>query len=243
MKRSIRIGIVFLAVLLAAGCASRYKAKPLPFRSPESYPNAVHADGVVVAARAFADRQEAKDAFGFDIRGAGMLPVQVVFDNHGEDALEVRAEQTFLEDREGNLWPVMRRELAYERAAKYAETHEIFKEGVYHGFLGAAAGAVIGAAIGIVGGDNVAAAAGKGAAAGAAAGATLGGVKGYSSGNARRIVVDDLRQKSLQNRAIEPEGLTYGFIFFPGEAESAGRLRLQLKAPETGAIQVLRLDL
>lgn len=243
MKRSTKIGIVVLAVLLAAGCASRYKAKPLPFRSPESYPNAVHADGVVVAAKAYADKREAEEAFGFDIRGAGMLPVQVVFDNHGENALEVRAGQTFLEDRDGNLWPVMQRELAYERAAKYAETHEIFKEGAYHGLLGAAAGAVIGAAIGIVGGNSVASAAGKGAAAGAAAGATLGGIKGYSSGKARKVVVEDLRRKSLENRAIEPGGLTYGFIFFPGEAESAGRLRLQLKASKIDSVQVLQLDL
>jgi len=243
MKLTAKIGIVVLTVILAAGCSTRYKAKPLPFRSPESYPNAVRAEGVVVAAKAFADKQEAEEAFGFDIRGAGMLPVQVVFDNQGEEALEVRAGQTFLEDREGNLWPVMRRELAYERASRYAETHEIFKEGAYHGFLGAAAGAVIGAAIGIVGGNSVASAAGKGAAAGAAAGAVLGGAKGYSSNEAREIVMADLRRKSLENRGIEPGGLTYGFIFFPGEAPSAGRLRLQLKSAKTDSVQVVQLDL
>jgi hypothetical protein len=118
--------------------------------------------------------------------------------------------------------------LAYERVTKYAQTKQIFNEGAYHGFLGAAAGALIGAAIGIVGGDNIASAAGKGAAVGAAAGATMGGAKGYASDDARRKVINDLNQKSLQNKKIEPNGLTFGFIFFPGEARSAKTLRMQL---------------
>ena len=79
--------------------------------------------------------------------------------------------QTFLEDADGNLWPILNREIAYERATKFSQTKQIFKEGAYGGFLGATAGAVIGAAVGIVTGENVGEAAGKGAAAGAAVGA------------------------------------------------------------------------
>lgn len=243
MKPWIRFAAVAVVLLLAASCGTRYKVKPMPFRSPESYGNAVQVAGVVVAGRAFSDKEEATEAFGFDIRGAGMLPVQVVFDNPGDRELEIHPGQTFLEDRAGNLWPIMARELAYERATRYAETHEMFKEGAYHGFLGAAAGAVIGAAIGVVGGSSVGSAAGKGAAVGAAAGATIGGAKGYASDDARRAVIDDLRSKSLQNRSIEPGGLSYGFIFFPGEAASAARLRMQLRGADTGEIHVVNLDL
>lgn len=235
--------ILVVTIFLLSGCATSYKAKPLPFKKPSAYPNATRVAGAVVAAKAFVNKEKAKEAFGFDIRGAGMLPVQVVFDNRGPHPIEIRPGQTFLEDREGNLWPLLSSEMAYERATKYAKTEQIFKEGAYHGFLGAAAGAVIGAAIGIVSGENVASAAGKGAAAGAAAGATVGGAKGYGSESARRAVVDDLRRKSLRNKEVDPKSLTFGFLFFPGEAASAKELRLQLKEVDTGVVHVVRLNL
>lgn len=131
MKRWIRFSAMAAVLLLAASCATRYKAKPMPFRSPESYGNAVRVAEVVVAGRAFSEKAEAAEAFGFDIRGAGMLPVQVVFDNPTVRDLEIHRGQTFLEDRTGNLWSIMARDLAYERATRYAETHEMFKEGAY----------------------------------------------------------------------------------------------------------------
>ena len=165
------IAILFIAVIfLFQGCSASYKLKPLPFKMPASYDNAVTAGGAQVAARTFGNAAEAKEAFGFDVLGAGMLPVQVVFDNQGVHPIEVNGNQTFLEDQKGSLWPVLSSEIAYKRATKYAKTKEIVKEGAYHGILGAAAGSIIGAAIGIVSGENIAVAVGKGAAVGAAAG-------------------------------------------------------------------------
>ncbi|MBW1860827.1 MAG: hypothetical protein JRJ02_00435 [Deltaproteobacteria bacterium] len=242
MRRGMQILFIGIVSIFLAHCATSYKAKPLPFKSPSSYPNATEVAGAIVGAEAFVDPRRAKEAFGFDIRGAGMLPVQVVFDNQGSHSLEINTSQTFLEDEEGNLWPILASETAYERASKYARTKQIFKEGAYDGFLGAAAGAVIGAAIGIVTGDNVAGTAGKGAAVGAAAGATIGGIKGYTSNDARRSVINDLRQKSLQNRAVGPNDLTFGFLFFPGEAYTARQLRLQLVESDSLAIHVIKLD-
>lgn len=243
MERKLQIAFLSIFFGFLIGCATAYQAKPLPFKAPESYPNAVKVAGATIAAQAFAKPEEAKEAFGFDIRGAGMLPVQVIFDNQGASSIEINSSQTFLEDDQGNLWPLLTSETAYERASKYAETQKIFKEGAYHGLLGAAAGAVIGAAIGIVTGDNVAATAGKGAAVGAAAGGTLGGVKGYVSNDARRIVMDDLRQKSLQNKPVEPKSMTFGFLFFPGEAGSVKELRLQLLESDKRTVHVLKLNL
>ena len=224
------LGVVFLA----AGCGTAYKAKPLPFRAPSSYANSLEVGGATLAAQAYADREKAKEAFGFDIRGAGMLPVQVIFDNPGPHALKIVPEQTFLEDESGNLWPILEEQFAYDRATKYAQTQQIFKEGAYAGFLGAAAGAIIGAAIGIVAGEGVGSALGKGAAVGAAAGATLGGAKGFASDDARREIISDLNRKSLDNKAVKPGSLAFGFIFFPGEALSAKKLRLRLKEVDTG---------
>ncbi|MEW5746331.1 MAG: hypothetical protein AB1805_12940 [Nitrospirota bacterium] len=244
--RSIR-QFVTMAVLLVfvVSCGTAYKAQPLPFKPPAAYPNAQEVAGTLVGAKAYADRAEAQEAFGFDVLGAGMLPVQVVFDNQGSHPLVVNSEQTFLEDREGNLWPILSSELAHERATKYATTKEVFKKGAYKGFLGATAGALIGAAIGIVGGGNVGEAAGKGAAIGAAGGGVIGGAQAYErdAREARRNIMEDLRQKSLQNKTVDPKNLAYGIIFFPGEAPSARQLRLQLVEKDTGRSHVLLLDL
>ena len=69
------IPVLFMAVILifSGACAGSYKAKPLPFKRPAAYPNATEVLGVIVAAQAFAETEEAKGAFGFDIRKAGML--------------------------------------------------------------------------------------------------------------------------------------------------------------------------
>lgn len=231
--------ILLLSAAVSMGCSTAYRAQPLPFKTPESYQNSVVVEQTVVGGAAFVDPAIAKEAFGFDVRGAGMLPVQLVFDNQGADALNINPGQTFLEDSEGNLWPILTDAFAYERATKYAQTNQIFKEGAYNGFLGAAAGGLIGAAIGIVTGENVAAAAGKGAALGGAAGATIGGASAYASGDARAEVIKDLRAKSLENKSIAPQNLSHGIIFFPGEAKSARQLRLQLQNAVTGQVHTV----
>ncbi len=213
----------------------------MPFKMPSAYDNVVNVNGAELAAKAFADIDEAKNAFGFDIRSAGMLPVQLVFDNRSIHSLEINAQQTFLEDTEGNLWPILSNKIAYERATKYAKTTNIAKKSAYHGLWGAAAGTLIGAAIGIVSGEDVASAAGKGAAVGAAAGATLGGGHAYGSDEPVKDIISDLAEKSLQNNAIAPNTIAHGFLFFPGEVESVKQLRLYLIEKETGMGHVINL--
>ena len=244
MKKRCFFTLIFMiAALLAAGCSTGYKATPLPFKAPSAYGNLAVVAQAQVGARAYADPEEARSAFGFDIRGAGMLPVQVVFDNLGPHSLEIDGTQTFLEDAKGNLWPILSTKIAYDRTTKYAQTQKIFKEGAYSGFLGAAAGSIIGAAVGIVSGDNIGELMGKGAAVGAAAGATLGGTQGYASSDAaRREIISDLKEKSLHNKAISPKSMAHGIIFFPGEAKSAAKLRLKITETDTGEIHIVTLD-
>ncbi len=238
--RIIPIGFVVLFVL--AACSTAYKAQPLPFKAPTAYNNSVSVVGAQIGARAFVDSQEARKAFGFDIRGAGMLPVQIAFDNQGPYTLEINPGQTFLEDAEGNLWPILTDKFAYERATKYAQTNKIFKEGAYSGFLGATAGAVIGAAVGIVTGEDVLRTAGEGAVIGGAGGAVLGGASaGADPNGARSMIVRDLKDKSLENKSITPGNLAHGIIFFPGEAKSARQLRLQLIERGSGKIHTVFL--
>jgi hypothetical protein len=234
--------ITILSVLVIASCGTTYKAKPLPFKAPDSYGNAQKISGAVIAARAFDNPSEVKKVFGFAALDAGLLPVQIIFDNRGPNTLEIDTQQTLVEDHDGNLWPILAKNIAYERATKYAQTRETFKEGAYGGFLGAVGGALVGAAVGIVSGENVAEQAGKGAAAGAAGGAVLGGTGGYTANSASRAIMDDLREKALKTSLIEPGTLSYGIIFFPGEAKSAKRLRLKVVETDTGKSSVTFLD-
>ncbi len=243
MRKPLWIVTIVAALIVTAGCSTAYKAKPLPFKSPESFANMVQAGGARIGAQAFVDPGTAKSAFGFDIRGAGMLPVQLVFDNQGPHGLEINPSQTFLEDLQGNLWPILTDQFAYERATKYAQTKKIFKKGAYGGFMGAAAGTIIGAAVGIVSGKDVARSVGEGAAVGAAAGAVLGGAAGSASNDARSAIIRDLRDKSLENKALAPGDLAHGIIFFPGEALSAKQLRLQLKERDTGKVHTVWIGL
>ncbi len=246
MRRKILQALsVIVSLTLVSSCATSYVAKPLPFKMPEAYQNAQEAAGAVVGAKAYVDAKEAQENFGFDIRGAGMLPVEIVVDNKGPHPLEINVGQTFLEDKEGNLWPILSRDIAYERATKYAQTKQIFKSGAYSGFLGAVAGAAIGAAVGIVSGGNVGEAVGKGAVIGGVGGGVIGGASAAENQGeeARHRIIEDLQQKSLKAKALEPKSLSYGFLFFPGEAKSAKQLRLQVVEKDTGKAFVLYLNL
>jgi hypothetical protein len=241
---SVRVIVLILACVsgTVSGCTTAYKAQPVPFRLPSSYPNATEVAGAVIAAEAFVNESRAEEAFGFNVRGAGMLPVQVVFDNAGHTPLIINPAQTFLEDKEGNLWPVLTDRFAYERVTRYAQTNQIFKEGAYAGFLAGAAGALVGAAVGIVSGGNIGRAVGEGVAVGVAAGTVLGGTKGYATADqARQTLKEDFEAKSLENKPIKPGELAYGFIFFPGEATSARRLRIQLLERDTQKTYALTL--
>lgn len=240
-----RLAVPVLALASALACASHvYQPAPVSFNRPEQLGNAVEALGTQVGARAFDERAEAKHAFGgFDVHGAGLIPVQVVFENDGERTLEINPAQTFLEDEQGNLWPILEEAIAYERVTAYARTGSTFREGVHKGFLGAVAGAAIGAAIGTVSSESVGTAAARGAAVGAAAGGTAGGAAAYASDEARKRIIQDLEAKRLERKPVAPGELVHGFLFFPGEAERARRLRLQVRDTATGQVDTVELAL
>jgi outer membrane lipoprotein SlyB len=245
MKRNRLLSAIMVVLVLTSACSSTYVVKPLPFKMPEAYPNAQEAGGALIGARAYVDSKEAQENFGFDVRGAGMLPVEIVIDNRGVHPLEINVGQTFLEDKEGNLWPILSKDIAYDRATKYAQTKEIFKSGAYQGFLGAVAGAAIGAAVGIVSGRNLGESVGKGAVIGGVGGGVLGGSSTYAEGadEARHAIVNDLQQKALKLQSLEPKNLSYGFIFFPGEAKSVKQLRMQILEKDTGKTFTLFMSL
>ena len=131
--------------LLFASCTS-YKSQELGFRPPEDYKNSDVIAGAGVAAKGYADTKEAKDAFGFDIIKAGVLPVQVIFNNKGDRNLKLVPEQTFLIDETGQYWPVLSKEKAYTRLENSSEYNRIAKSAGKKSVLGAAGGAIVGSA-------------------------------------------------------------------------------------------------
>lgn len=234
--------IAFLAAALATGC-TRYEQKPLPFRDPASLTNAAQAFGATVGVQTFGTAKQAEEAFGFDIVGAGVLPLQVVFDHRGPSPIEIVAGQTFLVESSGQLWNVLDQKIAYDRIAGKTELGEVAPQAGKKAFLGAAAGAIVGAAIGIVTGRSIPEAIGKGAAVGGAGGAVIGGAQGAQEPSVGRKVSDDLRSRSLENRPIPPQTLSHGVLFFPAEAREARTLRLQLRDTGTGELQTLQFSL
>jgi hypothetical protein len=243
MERKALIPSVLAALLFLLPACASYKSQEVSFQLPAASPNMQVIAGAQVAARSYADKAAAKEAFGFDVRGAGLLPVQVVVDNGGSHGLAVVPEQTFLIDAEGNVWNLLDRRTAYQRVESSSEYARIGKGAGKGGMLGAAGGALIGAAIGILSGENVGTAATKGAAVGAAGGAVVGGTQAGTAPDAGRQIARDLANKELENRTIQPGMLGRGFLFFPGEAPSASALRLQMQETDSGEIHTAILPL
>lgn len=231
--------ILFLFALLFLTACQSYKTQVVPFKMPAAYPNVTEAGGAAIAAKTFDDKGEAEAAFGFDIRGSGILPVQIIFDNKGIHPIEIVPKQTFLVDVDNNLWPILDSSLAYDRIEKKTELGKVAPEAAKGGFLGGTAGAIIGAAIGIVTGQNVGEAAMKGAALGAAAGLTIGGGKGLTDRDVQDKIRGDLQKRTLESRAIKPNEIAYGFVFFPGESAKAKELRLYIREADTNTIHSL----
>jgi hypothetical protein len=100
-RRIIRMLSIFFAAFLLpafAGC----KQQVVPFKLPSAYPNVTEVADAQIAAQAYEDATNAEAAFGFDIRGAEILPVKVIFDNRERHSLEIVASQTFLAEAENN---------------------------------------------------------------------------------------------------------------------------------------------
>lgn len=230
-----------LITLLVAGCTT-YESQYVGFRPAEDYPNRQNVAGLTLGAEAFADKDNAKKAFGFDVKKAGLLPVQLVMNNQGDKTFEVHSSQTFLKDQDGRLWTLITNQTAVERIDKATEMGAIGKGAGKGAMLGAAGGAILGAAIGVVTGRNVANTAGKGAALGGAGGSVYGGASGDQDTRKRSSISADIREKGLEGKSIPPLAIANGFLFFPAEAKTAKALHLQLREKATGALHNLVLQ-
>ncbi len=229
------------AVFLLSGCAT-YGNRVAPVPLPSYTPGHVNVDGVGLVARVYLNRKLAKKRFGFDIRGAGLVPVQLVVDNQSGKSVTIDPSQTFLIDNQGQAWPLLSAQEAYNRVKNYVQVGETAESTLKPATLLGAAGALVGFAIGVVSGRNIGQSVAKGAVIGATAGALGGGASGYASIGDK--VRHDLVNKSLQNNAIKSGELAHGFLFFPGknEIQSARELRLAIKIGNKEKVVTLPLQ-
>ncbi len=196
----------------------------------------------MLGAEAFSDREKAAELFGFDIRGAGLLPIQIIFDNKSDQPAQIVAGQTFLVDSRGNYWKLLSNRDAVLRVEEATKKGEIASGAGKGAGIGASIGALLGLAIGVVSGENIGEAALKGGVLGGAGGAVIGGVeKGSNTGRREFEIADDLADKGIEGKTIAKESMADGFIFFPGEASSATELRLQLKFIYSGDVRTITL--
>lgn len=221
MRRIMSRAVVACLALVVAGC-STYGEKVAPVPIPAERDGAVAVDGAELVARVYRDPEVAERAFGFDIRGAGLLPVQLVIDNQSGSDASLRPQQTLLLDDTGQGWPLLSSEVAAERVRASVSTGETVKSGARGSLLAGLAGGVAGAAIGIVTGRDVAQTTGKGAVAGGAIGAIGGGASAYS--DLGRKIRRDIERHEIEDRLVSDGELAYGFLFFPG-AEDVGEAR------------------
>lgn len=233
--------LVFISVQVA-GCAS-YKSQYVSFRPPEAYANKQEAGGVIVGAEAYADSNEAKEAFGFGIVESGLLPVQLVMNNLSNNTVQIVTAQTFLVDAQGSYWPVVPNSTVVDRVSKSTELAALGKGAGSGAMWGAAGGAILGAALGIVSGTNVGNAMGKGAVLGGAGGAIIGTAKESGSQDRQVSIVGDMRSKGLEGKTIPVNYLANGFLFFPSEAKTARSIKLQLREIESGTTYNINLNL
>jgi hypothetical protein len=238
-----RLAVVMVLTLslLGSSCAT-YQPTVTPFKLPEAYGNVQRVADTYVGARAWDNLEEARTAFGFDIIGAGLLPVQVSFDNRGSQTLVIVPTQTFLINRKQELFPVLSETQAYDRVAQGVKLKEGVKGLTQGALLGGAAGALIGAAVGVASGGRAGEYAMRGATAGAAGGGILGGLGGAGETQVPRTITDDLTRHDLKNRPIKPGELAYGLILFPREAGQPQSLRLQLQDQASGQVYTLNLN-
>ena len=143
MKRTITAWLI-LAMTSLPACTS-YKSQYVSFRPPEAYLNYQVVDGVSLGAEAYPTNDEAEKAFCFDIKGAGLLPVQIVMDNKSGRNLELVPGQTFLVDNENRYWNVVPTNTAIDRLDKSTQLASFFGKGAGKGaVLGATGGAILG---------------------------------------------------------------------------------------------------
>ena len=242
MEASMKKFISSLIIVSQLAACATYENRAVSFRPPQDYINYQNVTGLMVGGEAFTDAKRAEETFGFDIRGAGILPIQVVLDNTSGQGIEIVSGQTFLVDMTNAYWKILSNVEAVERVERATQGGAIASGAGKGAAYGAAAGALLGLAIGIVSGRRVGEAVVKGGVLGGAGGAVIGGASKAENDRERGYrIAEDMREKGIDGKIIPSGSLANGFIFFPGEAATARELRLQVRFRGSGRLETISL--
>lgn len=233
----VRLGLV-TAVMVMLAC-STYQMRFPPVPLPAQMGNSINLQGTQMAARAYVDADEAEKAFGFDIRGAGLMPVSFAVDNRSRNVVRINPQQTFLIDQKGMAWPLLTSDQAQARVADSVKLGETLKSGALSALMGASTGAITGFAIGLVLQDGFGPMLNK-AGVGAGAGALLNGPDAH---DLELRIRKDLANRSLRSQRVQPGDLAQGYLFFPGQDEAEGATSLRLGLELDGYPEIATLPL
>ncbi|MDR2352244.1 MAG: hypothetical protein LBF22_03620 [Deltaproteobacteria bacterium] len=226
--------LAFLASTLV-GCAPSYEFRAIPIRPMAAYPGHQSLPGANVGSIAYYDSQELTNLFGFDLKKAGVIPVQLLIENTGNNSIIVLPGST-LTDSSGLIWEVLPSDIVFQRLDNYTSGSISTEKGLQRTLTWGLAGAIVGAAVGIVAGESVGTAVGKGLAVGAAAGASSAVLGVGTQENSTGELVRDFSSRSLEHCSIPSGQQASGFLYFPGEAKQPRSLKLNLSVngiPET----------
>jgi hypothetical protein len=225
--------------LLLSACARRYEFKPIPLRPMEGYPGRAVLPEGALGVLAFWDSAQLKTIFGFDLKKAGVIPVQVRVENTSPDQSLIFVGAT-VTGEDGQLWEELPSNVVYDRIDKFTGGGLSGEEGVRRTLLWGLAGGIVGAAVGAVTGVNVAEAAGKGAAVGGALGAATSIMSpSVSDDDSMMDIQKDFSGRSLDHATVPPGSTANGLLYFPAETGRPVHLSLTLRAgPETRRIEL-----
>ncbi|MDR1920661.1 MAG: hypothetical protein LBS31_02830 [Candidatus Adiutrix sp.] len=224
-----------LAAALAGGCAVKYEYKPIPVKDISAYHNNTSVLGAQVGAEAYWQTAALRRLFGFNLKEAGLIPVQVAVDNPGSRPLTILRGARVL-DEGGDWWELLPEHVVYNRVNDYTsgglDGERLFRRSFLYGL----AGGVVGAAVGVVAGVNVAEAAGKGAAVGGALGAASEiAATDENRGSPEEVALDFSSRDLGGGRVVAAGAVESGFLYFPSEMKRPVRLRLYFAPGDAAA--------
>jgi hypothetical protein len=231
-------GLLALAVLAAVFFRTAHYGRLPPESPPSMLGHRIDVQGAQLAALAYADPGKAKKRFGFDIRGAGLLPIRLAIDNRSGGVARIDPRQTFLIDRQGLAWPLLTADQAHDRMAgapddraKNAATPMpgVPEDGAAETFTGFAMSLLLQ--------DGFEAAVPSRAA-----------VETAVASERRPPVLEDrirrdISLKSPRNPRLQSGELAQGYLFFPGREEAQGADTLRLVLELDGSPHVVRIPL
>jgi len=88
--------LVMISFLGLTGCATEYTVVQIPLRNADLYPRSLTRDDVTAAVDGITDRERVVTYFGADLLKVKILPVNIIFSNHGKGRYIIKPSDVML---------------------------------------------------------------------------------------------------------------------------------------------------